>query len=113
MVVDGWVGDRAEDRHWDRLRRRLRAHPPEYLAAVDAGHHQVQDDRVGDCDVEEAERRLAAVHDVHLMSVVLQEASEGPGGVFVVLDDEQSTHAWRSVRRDGRDSTPGAGSGDA
>ena len=59
---------------------------------------RVGEDDVGSERVDEDERRLSAVGDLHVVAVALQQRLQNEADVLFVIDDKDAAHARRLPR---------------
>jgi len=66
----------------------IRAQLPAHLEPVDAGHHEIEDDKVGPARANLFERLGAAERDIDVVAFRTEDALDGRGNHRVVVDHE-------------------------
>ncbi len=86
----GGIAERGEDDERETVAARQGADLAAQGDAVDAGHHHVADDQVGEAVAEEVERRLRIAGGEHLELLHLQVERDDVHQPGIVVDEEDA-----------------------
>ena len=96
--LDGEVHVAVRAHDDDRRRMLLRLERRQHVETSHARHAHVRQDDVGVERVDERQRRLAAVGNLDLEAMLLEEGAQDEANVLLVIDDQYAAHGTKTLQ---------------